>query len=142
MTNTPSINGFSGNFRFLSNFVPAWIVFEDELYPSVEHAYQAAKTLNLTIRANIRGEKSPGKVKRMGAIDRDDWHEIKDDIMLDLLIQKFAQEPYRQLLIDTDGFYLEETNTWNDVYWGVCNGQGLNKLGHMLMEIRSHLLEI
>ena len=32
-----------------------------------------------------------------------------------------------------------EGNTWNDTFWGVCNGQGQNWLGKILMLVRSEL---
>jgi ribA/ribD-fused uncharacterized protein len=85
-----------------------------------------------------------GAVKRLGRkmVLRDDWEEVKVDIMRDLLIQKFSQQPFRRLLLATGDSYLEETNTWNDTFWGVCNGKGKNQLGILLMEIRSYLREI
>jgi predicted NAD-dependent protein-ADP-ribosyltransferase YbiA (DUF1768 family) len=30
-----------------------------------------------------------------------------------------------------------EGNSWGDTYWGVCKGKGQNKLGHILMQVRS-----
>ena len=45
-----------------------------------------------------------------------------------------------ELLGDKHKAY-EETNHWNDTYWGVCNGVGQNMLGRMLMFIRDNLLE-
>ena len=40
------IDKFSGKYAFLSNFFPAEVVLEGEKYPTVEHAFQAAKTTN------------------------------------------------------------------------------------------------
>ena len=42
-------------------------------------------------------------------------------------------------LLETGDVYLEETNTWGDVFWGVCNGKGENMLGQVLMLIRDEL---
>lgn len=44
------IDSFRGQYRFLSNFFPALCNYEGIVYPTVEHGYQAAKTLNLDIR--------------------------------------------------------------------------------------------
>lgn len=44
------INHFSGKYRVLSNFYPSKIVYEGRVYPTVENAYQAAKTMD---HANI-----------------------------------------------------------------------------------------
>jgi predicted NAD-dependent protein-ADP-ribosyltransferase YbiA (DUF1768 family) len=32
-----------------------------------------------------------------------------------------------------------EGNTWNDRFWGVCRGSGLNHLGRILMEVRAEV---
>lgn len=139
------IKGFSGEFRFLSNFVKCWVQLDGELYSSTEAAYQAAKTIDPLMREAIRCASTPGKAKRLGPKGphlRCDWEDIKEDVMRDLLIQKFSQEPFTELLLKTGDAYIEETNTWGDVYWGVCNGFGKNRLGIILMEIRSHLQEL
>ena len=45
-------------------------------------------------------------------------------------------------LIQTGDAYLEETNSWNDTYWGVCDGKGENILGHMLMKLRKDIVDL
>lgn len=135
------IDSFSGQYRFLSNFYPADVKYEGEQYSSVEHAYQAAKTLDLSHRIIIRDCGRPGVAKKLGKhiVLRDDWNEIKLSVMGQLLWQKFHIDPLRQLLIDTDPFELIEGNHWGDVYWGICRGIGENNLGKLLMEIRKEL---
>jgi predicted NAD-dependent protein-ADP-ribosyltransferase YbiA (DUF1768 family) len=59
--------------------------------------------------------------------------------MYDLIKQKFAADPLRRMLLDTGDLYLEETNHWGDVCWGVCNGIGENMLGHTLMMVRDEI---
>ena len=44
------INDFHNEYFFLSNFYSHPVVFEGVTYPSNEHAYQAAKTLDLEKR--------------------------------------------------------------------------------------------
>lgn len=34
----------------------------------------------------------------------------------------------------------EETNYWNDTDWDVCNGDGENKLGKILMNTRNYFM--
>lgn len=135
------IEGFHGEHEFLSNFVPARVVLSGVTYPTVEHAYQAAKSLDLSERVVIEKARGPGQAKKLGQLIqcRPDWEAVKEDIMRDLLIQKFAQPAYAELLLATGDAYLEETNWWKDRYWGVCKGTGLNRLGHLLMEIRADL---
>ena len=45
MKELESINSFSGAYAFLSNFEPAPIYYDGLSYPTVEHAFQAAKIL-------------------------------------------------------------------------------------------------
>jgi predicted NAD-dependent protein-ADP-ribosyltransferase YbiA (DUF1768 family) len=59
--------------------------------------------------------------------------------MEDLLRQKF-QNPYlKNKLLATGNAEIEETNSWGDVFWGICKGVGENHLGKILMKIRSEL---
>ena len=44
-------------------------------------------------------------------------------------------------LIATGHLDLIEGNTWNDTFWGVCDGAGENNLGKLLMKVRASLLE-
>lgn len=62
--------------------------------------------------------------------------------MFELLVQKYSQPKFMELLLDTGDQYIEETNHWNDTFWGVCNGVGENRLGKMIMDIREHLIDI
>jgi predicted NAD-dependent protein-ADP-ribosyltransferase YbiA (DUF1768 family) len=142
------ILGFFGKYRFLSNFheqqgVTIWIdglELENRVpCKSVEVAYQASKTLVLGERFIVA--ETPGIAKKLGyeVTLRYDWQNVKNDIMLELLTQKFAQPYYRDLLLATGDAYLEETNTWGDCWFGVCNGSGQNWLGKMLIQIREAL---
>lgn len=138
------IAGFTGEWRFLSNFWPCWVEFEGVRYPTTEHAYQAAKTTDKALRLLMSRATTPGQVKRMGKKMqvREDWNDIREDVMRDLLIQKFSKREFSALLLSTLDMEIEETNTWNDTFWGVCRGVGQNKLGQLLMQIRADLREI
>lgn len=134
------IDSFTGRYRFLSNFFPAAVFLDGLYYPTVEHAYQAAKTLDASKRAEISCVKSPGIAKRIGRTlaVRDGWGELKLTVMRNLLRQKFARDTVLcGLLLATGSEELVEGNTWGDTYWGVYRGIGENHLGKMLMEIRS-----
>lgn len=140
--NTP-IRSFMGPYRFLSNFWLAEVSLDGVVYPSVEHAYVAAKTLDLGVRAAIAEVDTPGKVKRMGRklVLRDDWEDVKLQVMEDLLRQKFAPGTALRTQLDLTGSsHLEEGNTWGDTFWGVCRGVGENHLGKLLMKIRTGTL--
>lgn len=139
-----SINSFMGGYRFLSNFWPAWVTLDGLKYQTVEHAYQAAKTVHADARERIRVCRSPGDAKRLGksVAIRADWESIKLATMEDLVRQKFAgnQDLARQLL-NTTGAELIEGNTWGDQFWGVCRGHGENHLGKILMRVRAELID-
>ena len=138
------IKGFFGEHRFLSNFWQARVVLDGMLFQTTEHAYQAAKTLDMDLRRVMSFADTPAAVKKLGGTVklRADWEDVKEDVMRDLLIQKFSIDPLMTQLLGTEDAYLEETNTWGDTYWGVCNGIGKNKLGLLLMEVRDNLREI
>jgi ribA/ribD-fused uncharacterized protein len=135
------IRGFFGEYRLFSNFWHVQVVMDGKVYRSTEHAYQAAKTLDPKGREYIAAARSPADARRLGraVTMRPDWESVKEQVMRDLLIQKFSIDPYKTALLDTGEAYLEETNHWGDVFWGVCNGKGRNRLGIALMEIRADL---
>lgn len=140
---TNKILGFFGDYRFLSNFWFAPFDISNKIYSTVEHFYQASKTINEDEHEMIRSAASPEIAKRAGRriTIKDDWDSIKDNVMLVGLTAKFTQNvELQQLLLETGSSYLEETNHWGDRYWGVCNGTGLNKLGLTLMKVRSLLV--
>lgn len=133
-----NIESFSGEFRFLSNFWPASVELDGDLYPSTEHAYQAAKTLDKGLRSKIRQADSPGKAKRLGGKLklREDWETVKLGVMENILRQKFSEPLLKMKLQNTAPKELIEGNHWNDTFWGICNGEGSNHLGKLLMKIR------
>lgn len=135
------INKFDGDFRFLSNFYECSINCLDDDYPSAEHAYQAMKSKDPEIRRQIKECQTPGQAKRLGnkIALRPNWDHMKWDIMLDIVASKFEQHPdLKEKLLSTGNSKLVEGNDWNDTYWGVCQGTGQNKLGEILMLIRSN----
>lgn len=139
------IKGFFGPFRFLSNFHFKKVCYEGEVYATTEHAYQAAKTLDLLHRKVIQAATAPRDARRLGqeVVIRPGWFDgIRDEVMLDVNMQKFADGSEMVALLSTGDAYLEETNTWGDIYWGVSGGIGENRLGKVLMQIRDHLHEV
>jgi len=134
------IESFSGEHRFLSNFWPATVQFDGETYPSVEHAYQAAKTSDRAARRTVREAPGPAAAKRLGATVPLDpgWDEHRIPVMRDLLRQKFAHPELGARLLGTGSTVLIEGNDWGDRFWGV-DGTGTNHLGNLLMAERDRL---
>jgi len=143
-----AINSFQGEYRFLSNFWPCCIVWEGMVYPSLEHAYAASKTDDHSVREKIRNCPTPGEAKEYLADHNmkpaNSWTITKKRLVMEaLLFRKFGgQEPFlTRALIATGDAELIEGNTWDDHFWGVCNGIGENHLGKLLMKVRDQLFE-
>jgi len=146
------IESFSGRYNFLSNFYSVKIEHQGIKYPSVEHYYVAMKVKTdqqidgrniamIDCRELIARMPQASKVKQFGKIIkvRRDWDDVKLDVMLWGVREKFKQEDLKQMLLDTGEQELVEGNTWNDTFWGVCRGEGQNNLGKILMKVRMEL---
>ena len=109
-----------------------------------EHYFQAQKFYGTEYVEIIRLLDNPMKAAKMGRNRnlplREDWEEVKDDVMRKAVYAKFSQNiELKNILLDTDSEYIVE-NTSNDYYWGCgTNGSGKNMLGIILMEIRDKL---
>ena len=135
------IGPFTNEYSFLSNFWLCPTEFEGTVYPSVESAYQAAKTLDLEVRRLVFSQAYPAFAKREGRkLElREDWEDVKRDVMLRCLRSKFQDPTLREELLATGDEELVEVNWWHDTYWGVCNGVGKNHLGRLLMTVRDEV---
>ena len=141
------INCFDGEFAFLSNFYPSPITDGNLIFPTVEHMFQAAKTVNIKEYEEIATADTPGRAKRLGKTIalREDWEEVKEDIMYQALWLKFSIPAFREMLLATDNEELIEGNNWHDNTWGNCSCdrckdiEGQNKLGKMLMQVREEI---
>ena len=137
------IAGFTGPYRFLSNFYWCNVEYSGQSYPSAEHAYQAAKSCFPEERERIRTATSPGVAKRLGSkvVLIPNWHENKEGVMTTIVQRKFYNIDLRERLVDTHPYQLLEANVWGDHYWGISNGYGENKLGLILMKIRKEIID-
>lgn len=72
---------------------------------------------------------------------RSDWESVKTDIMYRALKCKFSTYPnLASMLLSTVGSVLVEASP-HDLFWGGGrDGEGLNYLGRLLMQLRSELL--
>lgn len=153
---------FRDDHFYLSNFFEAPMIFrspilspeEDGLrFPTGEHAFQAAKfhamhSVDKMDRLNyvvgVANAPTPSKAKYLGRsvdIDLDAWHDMRDQVMREVVFQKFLQHSdLRERLVATDCSMLVEGNTWGDKYFGRVEGRGYNKLGVILMEVRGYWL--
>lgn len=140
------VRGFFGPFRFLSNFfiIDSGVWFEELTYPSVEHAYQAAKWPSHQ-RDQFIGV-TAAQAKRLGKLapklNIRKWNKNKVELMRSLVYQKFEKNfKLRKMLMAMDGYTLDERNAWGDVFWGTNEqGEGENHLGQILMNVRDKFI--
>lgn len=141
------ITQFVGHHRFLSNFYVYPLHYDGTVWQTAEHAYQAAKTDNDVSRKEIRKAATAAQAKYLGRHVRlrDDWNDVKRNIMLEIIRHKFKRGSLlAQQLMATGDAVLIEGNYHHDTYWGaVRTGDrwvGDNWLGKILMHVRAELL--
>lgn len=142
------IAGFQGEFRYLSNFWSTPVEYEGVVWPSVEHAYQWAKSSDPARVEEFMGL-TAGKAKRAGRETRvgPRWHSKKIALMRLLVLDKFRRNPeLAEKLLATGDRIIVELNTHGDEFWGVVKNEkgewiGTNHLGKVLMYVRDVLRE-
>lgn len=131
-----------------SNLHRREFVFEGEVYPTAEHAYQAGKARKPQVKAWLMAAPSPALLAMAahGLYYWDiapNWSATKFDRMKRILRAKFGtQEDLKTLLLSTGDRRLVETATVDSPVnrlWGEVNGKGKNMLGVLLMEVREEL---
>lgn len=148
-------------FFFLSHFHAADFEIDGEVWPTVEHFFQAQKSFDHTYGKAIRACHHPGMAKRLGAAPegsrkhskdswfranglkhRTDWRDVRLDIMRRADLAKFSQHPrLAALLLSTGSAEIVEDTALDD-FWGIGpDGAGGNWAGRILTEIREQLRE-
>jgi ribA/ribD-fused uncharacterized protein len=144
------IRYFKNDYEFLSNFhvCPRGVEYDGVIYPSVEHAYQASKSVDLLVRLKIATSPTPNRAKGRGRqVElRPNFEEMKDGIMLKCVLSKFDRDrELAEKLMKTGDNTLVEGNHWNDTYWGMVleDGKwvGRNQLGKTLERVRAMLVQ-
>ncbi|CAM0943059.1 unnamed protein product [Alopecurus aequalis] len=145
-------------FGAFSNFSPHPIHMpsgkgECSAWPTVEHYYQAHKFVGVDnpqardIAQEIKQARSPEEAARIGRTrqrefpELPDWESMKIDVMYRALKCKFSSYPHlNEMLLSTAGSVLVEASP-HDLFWGGGReGEGLNYLGRLLMQLRSEIL--
>lgn len=127
-----------------SNFADFGIEMEGQFYPTIEHYYQAQKFDNEVYQEKIRQATTPKEAADLGKTRalplREDWDEIKSNIMWKAVQQKFnTHAELAKMLLGTENQLLIENSPY-DEYWGIGNaGKGHNHLGTLLMRMRNQL---
>lgn len=158
------ISSFRNEHFFLSNFYPSDITVSMDLtidgvageylfvFSTGEHCFQAMKVVASNMNdsqkhkwmLDMESASTPSQSKYLGRsinIDLDKWNDMSYLCMQRTQELKYTQNlDLAKLLLDTGDAKLIEGNFWGDKLWGVDeNGVGENKLGTILMELRSSL---
>ena len=119
-----------------------------QTWPSVEHYYQAMKFPQDPVwQEEIRMSASGLRAKKMGLSNehpvRGDWEAVRDRVMKKALRAKFTQNPALLAILQKTGDRRLEDASPGDLYWGTgARGTGRNRLGEMLMELRTELKDV
>ncbi|KAF2075326.1 hypothetical protein CYY_003355 [Polysphondylium violaceum] len=129
-------------YGFMSNFSRHRVFYNNDHFPTSEHAFQAMKFVGTDYYFKVKDASTPGDSAKKGRSRayplRADWETVKDEIMYDICLAKFKQNKDigASLLETGDAILVEYTE--NDYYWGSggVNGGGRNQLGITLMRVR------
>lgn len=137
---------FRKQYLFLSNFYEGKeFIYKGMKFTNGESAFQSQKDLRRQKEFEMLGSSQSKKLGRNGLL-REDWEEVKDQVMYDVCYAKFSQdEELKQKLLNTGDMELVEGNYHGDRIWGKTYSQktntwvGENRLGRILMKIRGEL---
>lgn len=136
---------------FLSNFDTKHpVIVDSERWKSAEHFYQAMKNEDSAYQNLVKKAETPSRAKYLGSNVplRDDWEDIKIDVMRIALEGKFAEGSEAARLLGCTGIdYLVEYAPWGDAFWGMYHDTrgnliGQNHLGKLLMERKLKLFDL
>lgn len=147
---------FSRSSPFSNFYTCCNLLIDDTPYDHVEQYIQSQKAIfaeKPDLAREILGNKDPAVCKKIGdtlKIDEDEWRTIADNKMIKACKAKFSQsDGLKRMLLDTENRILAEAGP--NLYWGTGlklnnpdNGNkdkwlGQNKLGNILMSVRSEL---
>jgi ribA/ribD-fused uncharacterized protein len=129
---------------FLTNDYPCSINISNAKFSCAESAFQAHKFYQrpeLFERfKKMNGSDAWNLSQKLSYQQRQDWYQVRETAMLNILKVKFQQNPeLADLLIATGDAYLVE-HTKKDAFWADGkDGRGKNRLGHLLMQVRGEL---
>ncbi|KNC48847.1 swarming motility protein YbiA [Thecamonas trahens ATCC 50062] len=128
-------------------FTEPGFVLDDVVWRGPEQYFQAQKAAHdpptYADLAAAMADASPEEAFALGrrAPLRDDWEDVKVDVMRVAVEAKFrADDSLRQLLLSTAPHALVQIKP-HDPFWGTGrDGSGANMLGDMLMDLRAKLM--
>lgn len=135
----------SKEYSEFSNFHEAQFELDGTIWKTVEHYFQYQKFPgDDLLQEQIFTAETPAIAKRLGRTKsrffREDWNEQRDILMKRAVLAKFKQNADLCRKLKDTGTTLLCENSPGDSYWGIGRtGTGQNRLGKILMEVRSTL---
>lgn len=125
-----------------SNFFITQLTIDGKDYKTSEHYYQSKKFEGSDWEEYIRNQPTAKLAategRRQDLPTQPNWDEIKEDVMYRVLQEKFKIERFKNVLLSTGDEEIVEYSR-KDRYWGQYGGKGLNRLGELLMRLRSEI---
>ncbi len=150
MQNIPQdyIGFYEKEYYFLSNFSSFAIEWKGKLWPTSEHAYQAAKFFGVdeSIVEEIFLARSAHDSKKIAKKYQEkynpDFDTEKISIMEDICRHKLEQHEYIQKKLLESGECILIEDSHKDAFWGWGeNKDGRNELGKIWMKLRDGLMK-
>lgn len=148
----------------LSNFYESQFTYRlnkddrhlDVLVGCSEQAYMLEKAIYFKdleiakklVEKPLVGNHAKSLGRKVSGFNNKEWDKVKYDIMIDVLYQKFKNDKFKDILLDTNDSILVEASPYDKV-WGIGLSvetmkdnpykvfEGENMLGRALMEVRN-----
>lgn len=133
-----------GNVIWMRNDYASDISFGGITYPTLEHAFQAAKVFEDEVKEEIAEAEDVKEARRIGrnALLRSDWDISRNKVMELLIRLKFTQNKDLAIRLAKTGS-LDLVMEGYDSYWGTGqDGNGENHLGKILEAVRDEVQAI
>lgn len=146
---------YNRNYYFeFSNFYETHFEWNGVMWRNAEQAFQCAKagvgTDSFSYHAENLRKMRGADAKKYGREEIsmiDNWDEVKYDIMLEIVEEKFRQnsELFYQLSETGNQYIIHDTTPWHDCTWGRCDcprcqsRMAENAQGNCLMLVRAAL---
>ena len=139
---------YEREFYVFSNFSSFQVFYRGRLWPTSEHAYQAARFSGVCseLEEKCFQARSAHEAYRLMQANRDkerpNWMEEKPAVMYEICRAKLEQNPYvKQKLLETQEALIVEDSPF-DSFWGWGpEKNGRNELGKVWMRLRDEMKE-
>ena len=125
------------------------VQIDGKRWPTTEHYFQAQKFVGTPYEQAICELSTPreafdfSRKPEVHCWRRNDWEQVKEDVMKKALLAKFTQHHELRLMLFSTGNRELVEHTSNDRYWGDGgDGSGQNRLGYLLMLVREELRQL